>query len=375
MVLTGPLAATPELPAVDPTTGAAVTMRPLGDDDVDAMVALVALTEPGPFRPRTIELGGYVGIFHGTQLVAMAGQRLRPPGFREVSAVCTHPDARRRGYASIVTAEVSRGVLARGETPFLHVAVTEHAGDPRVRAARLHPPRHRPLRCLPRTVLTRRAVVGRPPWRCDASAPSTSASSGSAATTSACASTRPSSTAVIHAALDAGINFLDTADVYGGKGASEEIIGKALAGGRRDEVVIAHQVRRPRSTATRPARGRPPTGSRQAVEGSLRRLQTDRIDLYQQHVFDPDVPIEETQGALAELVAAGKVREIGSTNFDAAQIDAAEALSDDKAWPRFVSVQNRFSLLDREAAGRRDPRVRAAGHRLPAVLPARRRGC
>jgi len=130
MVLTGPLAATPELPAVDPTTGAAVTMRALGDDDVEAMVALVALTEPGPFRERTIELGGYVGIFHGTQLVAMAGQRLAPPGFREVSAVCTHPDARRRGYASIVTAEVSRGVLARGETPFLHVAVTNTPAIP-----------------------------------------------------------------------------------------------------------------------------------------------------------------------------------------------------------------------------------------------------
>ena len=130
MVLTGPLTETPALPAVDPTTGAAVTMRPLGDDDVDAMVALVALTEPGPFRDRTIELGGYIGIFHGTQLVAMAGQRLAPPGFREVSAVCTHPDARRRGYASIVTAEVSRGVLARGETPFLHVAVTNTPAIP-----------------------------------------------------------------------------------------------------------------------------------------------------------------------------------------------------------------------------------------------------
>jgi ribosomal protein S18 acetylase RimI-like enzyme len=130
MVLTGPPAATPELPAVDPTTGAAVTMRALADDDVDAMVALVALTEPGPFRQRTIELGGYLGIFHGTQLVAMAGQRLAPPGFREVSAVCTHPDARRRGYASIVTAAVSRNVLAQGETPFLHVAVTNTPAIP-----------------------------------------------------------------------------------------------------------------------------------------------------------------------------------------------------------------------------------------------------
>ena len=87
----------------------------------------------------------------------------------------------------------------------------------------------------------------------------------------------------------------------------------------------------------------------QAVEGSLRRLQTDRIDLYQQHVYDASVPIEETQAALADLVAAGKVLEIGSSNFDAAQIAAADALSEDKAWPRFASVQNRFSLLDREA--------------------------
>ena len=157
------------------------------------------------------------------------------------------------------------------------------------------------------------------------------------------------STAVIHAALDAGINFLDTADVYGGKGASEEIIGKALAAaGRRDEVVIATKFGAP-FDGDPPGNGGSAAWIGQAVDGSLRRLQTDRIDLYQQHVFDPDVPIEETQGALAELVAAGKVREIGSSNFDATQIDAAEALSDDKAWPHFVSVQNQFSLLHREA--------------------------
>jgi aryl-alcohol dehydrogenase-like predicted oxidoreductase len=81
----------------------------------------------------------------------------------------------------------------------------------------------------------------------------------------------------------------------------------------------------------------------------LRRLQTDRIDLYQQHMFDPAVPIEETQGALAALVEAGKVREIGSSNFSAAQIDDAETLSERRGWPRFTSVQNRFSLLDRDA--------------------------
>jgi aryl-alcohol dehydrogenase-like predicted oxidoreductase len=156
------------------------------------------------------------------------------------------------------------------------------------------------------------------------------------------------STAVIHAALDAGINFLDTADVYGGKGASEEIIGRALAGGRRDDVVIATKFAGP-FDGDPPGQGGSADWIGQAVDGSLRRLQTDRIDLYQQHVFDPDVPIQETQGALAELVAAGKVREIGSSNFSAAQVDAAEALSDDKAWPRFVSVQNRFSLLHRDA--------------------------
>jgi ribosomal protein S18 acetylase RimI-like enzyme len=130
MVLTAPLADVPTLGAQDPASGLPVTMRPLGDDDVDAMVSLVALTEPGPFRPRTIELGGYLGIFHGDALMAMAGQRLAPPGFREVSAVCTHPDARRRGYASIVTAAVARPILARGETPFLHVAVTNTPAIP-----------------------------------------------------------------------------------------------------------------------------------------------------------------------------------------------------------------------------------------------------
>ncbi len=124
MVLTGPLPAVPRVPARDAATGRAVTMRDLGDDDAPAMVALVALTEPGPFRPRTHELGGYVGIFHDDELVAMAGRRLHPPGFVEVSAVCTHPDARRRGYASIVSAAVAGGILAGGETPFLHVAVS-----------------------------------------------------------------------------------------------------------------------------------------------------------------------------------------------------------------------------------------------------------
>ena len=114
----------PPLPAIDPETGSAVTLRALTVDDVAEMTALVELTKPGPFRPRTIELGGYVGIFHDDTLVAMAGQRLRPPGHCEISAVCTHPDARRRGYASIVTLHVAAAIAARGERPFLHVAAT-----------------------------------------------------------------------------------------------------------------------------------------------------------------------------------------------------------------------------------------------------------
>jgi ribosomal protein S18 acetylase RimI-like enzyme len=120
----------PELPTVDPATGAAVSMRALGDDDVEEMTALVAQTEPGPFQPRTIDLGGYVGVFHDDVLVAMAGQRMRPPGHCEISAVCTHPDARRRGYASVVTLAVAAAVQARGETAFLHV--TDHNDSARV---------------------------------------------------------------------------------------------------------------------------------------------------------------------------------------------------------------------------------------------------
>ncbi|HLY43364.1 MAG TPA: GNAT family N-acetyltransferase [Terracidiphilus sp.] len=97
------------------------TMRLLSRDDVPAMVALAELTEPGPFRERTSELGIFVGIFEGQRLVAMAGQRMHLPGFVEVSAVCTHPDARGRGYARVLIAEVMAEIRRRGETPFLHV--------------------------------------------------------------------------------------------------------------------------------------------------------------------------------------------------------------------------------------------------------------
>lgn len=115
-----------------PAGGAAVV--PLGPDDADEMIALVRLTRPGPFRPRTVELGGYVGVRDAEgRLVAMAGERARPPGFAEVSAVCVHPEARGRGYAAAVCTRVVSGILERGERPFLHVS-PDNAGARRLYA-------------------------------------------------------------------------------------------------------------------------------------------------------------------------------------------------------------------------------------------------
>ena len=146
--------------------------------------------------------------------------------------------------------------------------------------------------------------------------------------------------AVVQAALDAGINFFDTADIYGG-GQSEEFLGRAL-GRRRDEVLIATKFGMRMDEQRRGAR---PEYVRQAVEDSLRRLGTDRIDLYQLHQPDPQTPVAETLGALDELVRAGKVREIGCSNFSEEQLRAA-AVREGAA--RFASVQNEYSLMHRE---------------------------
>ncbi len=108
---------------------AGLTLRRLGSADVPAMVALATLTEPGPFRERTHELGIFYGIFEGDRLLAMAGQRMRVPGFVEVSAVCTHPDARGRGFGGVVMREVMREIVEAGRTPFLHA----FADNPAVR--------------------------------------------------------------------------------------------------------------------------------------------------------------------------------------------------------------------------------------------------
>ncbi len=108
-----------DLPASNPPT--AVTLRKLMPRDVPAMIELAKLTEPGPFRKRTSELGAFFGIFENDRLLAMAGQRMHIPGFIEVSAVCTHPDARGRGYARALIVTVMRDILAQKRTPFLHV--------------------------------------------------------------------------------------------------------------------------------------------------------------------------------------------------------------------------------------------------------------
>jgi aryl-alcohol dehydrogenase-like predicted oxidoreductase len=145
---------------------------------------------------------------------------------------------------------------------------------------------------------------------------------------------------VVDAALEAGISFFDTADSYG---QSEQRLAKAL-GPRRDDVVIATKFASPLGT-DRPGGARPEY-VRSAIERSLRELATDRIDLYQIHRPDPDTPIADTLGALDELVTAGKVREIGCSNFSAAQlVEAEQAVKPGAA--RFVSVQNHFNLLHR----------------------------
>lgn len=150
------------------------------------------------------------------------------------------------------------------------------------------------------------------------------------------------STAVVHAALDAGITFFDTAELYA-DGTSEEFLGKAL-GRRRAGVIIATKFGHKR---WHPDRGAHPTYVRRAVEASLRRLGTDVIDLYQLHTPDPLVPIADTLGALDELVTAGKVREIGCSQFSVEQLqEAAGAVRPGAA--KFVSVQNEYSVLRRE---------------------------
>jgi aryl-alcohol dehydrogenase-like predicted oxidoreductase len=148
---------------------------------------------------------------------------------------------------------------------------------------------------------------------------------------------------VIDASIARGINFLDTADTYG-KTTSEEFIGRALEG-RRTSVIIATKFGKPVDPTRTGAR---PEYVHQACNDSLRRLGTDYIDLYQLHAPDPTVPIADTLGALDELVKAGKVREIGCSNFSADQLREADEASRRGHLARFVSVQNHYNMLRRD---------------------------
>ena len=158
---------------------------------------------------------------------------------------------------------------------------------------------------------------------------------------------------VVDAAIDAGITLFDTADVYGGGGKSEELLGRAL-GGRRAQVVVATKFGMPMGDGKA---GAAPDYVRAACDDSLRRLGTDVIDLYQLHAPDPDVPVEDTLGALRELIDAGKVREIGCSNFTPEMLDGSSG---------WVSVQNELSLIRRKG----DAELLAACERNGlAILP------
>ncbi|WP_371402323.1 aldo/keto reductase [Kribbella sp. NBC_00662] len=174
--------------------------------------------------------------------------------------------------------------------------------------------------------------------------------------------------AVVNAAVDAGITLFDTADIYRGEhGFSEELLGKAL-GARRDEVVIATKFGGDLGGVNGPDWG--VRGSRRyirkAVESSLQRLGTDWIDLYQLHFPDPVTPIEETLAALSELVAEGKVRYIGSSQFAGWQVVDADWTARSNGLEHFISAQNQYSLLERDVE---DELVPACEHLGIGILP------
>lgn len=158
---------------------------------------------------------------------------------------------------------------------------------------------------------------------------------------------------VVHKALDAGINFFDTAEMYGGDGVSEEYLGKAL-GSRRGEILL-----------TTKFGYSPLDGSRgniiKSVEGSLKRLGTDYLDLYQIHKPDPETPIEETLEAMDKLVRDGKVRHIACSNYSGAQLDEARAASAKGGFAPYVTAQSQYSLLNREVEDEVLPACRKHG--------------
>ncbi len=147
---------------------------------------------------------------------------------------------------------------------------------------------------------------------------------------------------VVDAALDVGVTFFDTAEVYGNGGDSERFLGEVLAG-RRDQVVLATKVGWGQESGDGSA-----DNVRRAIDGSLERLRTDYVDLYYLHKPDPSTPLAETLGALDELVRAGKVRAIGCSNFSSEQLTEADRVAREHGVTRFTVLQNRYSLLERD---------------------------
>jgi aryl-alcohol dehydrogenase-like predicted oxidoreductase len=176
-------------------------------------------------------------------------------------------------------------------------------------------------------------------------------------------------TAVVDAAIEHGVTFFDTADVYG-LGQSEQLLGTALAG-RRDQVVIATKFGMDMEGVNGQDDGRRGTADyvRTAVEASLRRLGTDHIDLYQLHTPDPSTPLEETLGALTELVVEGKVRAIGSSNLQAWQAVDAAWISRTEGLESFVTAQNEYSLYNRTAEVELVPACLALGVGILPYFP------
>jgi aryl-alcohol dehydrogenase-like predicted oxidoreductase len=178
---------------------------------------------------------------------------------------------------------------------------------------------------------------------------------------------------VVGAAIDAGITLFDTADVYGNAGGSETLLGQAL-GSRRAEVVLATKFGGDMQGANGPDWG--VRGSRRyiriAVEASLRRLNTDWIDLYQLHNPDPNTPIEETLAALDELVTAGKVRYLGSSNLSGWQVVDADWIARSSGLEGFVSAQNEYSWLNRDVEAELIPALEHTGQSLLPYFPLAR---
>jgi aryl-alcohol dehydrogenase-like predicted oxidoreductase len=154
------------------------------------------------------------------------------------------------------------------------------------------------------------------------------------------------SKAVLDEAIEQGITLVDTADIYS-QGTSEEFIGRALEG-RRDAVFVATKFGKPMNENPSESRGSAEY-VRWAVEGSLRRLRTDVIDVFQMHEPDPSTPVEETLGALDELVREGKVRWIGSSNYSPTQVEEADTIARERGLTRFLAAQNEYSLVKRGA--------------------------